>query len=495
MRSPTQGIDYTSKDYEAFRTMMLKALGVRMPEYTDMRQSDAGVVILECLAEGLDVISYYQDVFANEVYLVTEEQRENALKWAYMLDYQPRYASPSQLKQVFVLTAVQETDTLIPAWTVLKTVGDAVEPEIYFETVEDLVIPAGALGDEVDDLGNYLYSVAVLQGQSVSGELLGSSAGTPNQSFTLSSMPVIVDDSLLVVVNSGSGFEKWTRVNNFVDSTPTSKHYIVKVSDNDQVTITFGTGVFGQIPPKRQNSIYASYRVGGGTVGNVGARKITVLDSTIGLVAETYNPFVPDIYGLDKETLDEIKTYAPVAYRTQWGALTEEDFGVILKMNFPGYVLFANARRDPTNVDNIYIYVVLIDNNPLTADIEKMFSQLYDPDYGGRMIVGVGEIFFEQATIVPQDLSASLVVQDRFSRAAVEAQVRTFIENFFALGNYEFNQVLSLSELAAQVMNPDNAIEGILSFRFLADEDIITPADNEIFSLGTLTISTTGGVA
>ena len=83
-RTPTKGIDYTSKDYESFRNDMIKQLRIKMPEYTDIRQSDAGIVILELLAQGLDVLSYYQDVIANEVFFVTCEQRNNALKWCQM---------------------------------------------------------------------------------------------------------------------------------------------------------------------------------------------------------------------------------------------------------------------------------------------------------------------------------------------------------------------------------------------------------------------------
>ena len=66
-RTATNGIDYTSKDYESYRADMLKSLQEKMPEYTDLRESDAGVVIIELLAQGLDVLSLYQDILANEV--------------------------------------------------------------------------------------------------------------------------------------------------------------------------------------------------------------------------------------------------------------------------------------------------------------------------------------------------------------------------------------------------------------------------------------------
>ena len=267
-RTPTKGIDYTSKDYESFRNDMIKQLGIKMPEYTDIRQSDAGIVLLELLAQGLDVISYYQDVIANEAFLVTAEQRSNALKWCQMLNYIPKASTPSEFTQVFVLSSVQDTDTLIPAGTKVKTQGSSTEPEIYFETTSDLIIPAGKLGNEMRD-DKYLYSVKVVQGVSVSGELLGSSTGSKDQSFKLSYTPVILD-SISVIINEGSGFEKWQKVDNFVDSTSTSKDFTVFINDNDEATITSEKEKFYYIDTvddspyyKDSNAIYVSCKATG----------------------------------------------------------------------------------------------------------------------------------------------------------------------------------------------------------------------------------------
>ena len=87
LRVPLSNVSYVNKDYESFRRMMIEQLEITMPEYTDKSSSDAGIVILELLAKGLDILSFYQDVQANEMFLATEEQRENALKWCSLLDY------------------------------------------------------------------------------------------------------------------------------------------------------------------------------------------------------------------------------------------------------------------------------------------------------------------------------------------------------------------------------------------------------------------------
>lgn len=487
--SRTTGFDYTNKDYEAFRNMMLNALDVKMPEYTDKRQSDAGVVILELLAQGLDILSFYQDVIANEVFLVTEEQRSNALKWCQMLGHTPRFATPARFKQVFVLSSPQATETLIPAGTVVKTLRSSVEPEVAFETVADHIIPAGKLGDESVD-GEYLYTVEIVQGTSVHNELLGTSSATSDQVFSLRYSPVIVP-SIEVRINEGDGFRLWERVDNFVESTPTSRHYTASLDDVGAVRLTFGNGVFGKIPQRFTNGMYCTYRVGGGSEGNVGAGKINVLDSNIAVVAKTFNPDKAFEYGQDKESLEEIKVNAPNAFRTMWGALTLEDFADVVALNFPE-VKYAISKRNEDNIDDLHIYLLLQDGEPLTDSIRNKIFDLLDENKGGRKIVGADNVYIEPATLVPLSFEAVLVVKDNYSKDSVEQGVNEFFEKYFAVGSYPFNTELSLSELVSLLMSE---VAGIKSFRVTSPvDDILVPALNEIYILDGLILTVSGGV-
>ena len=486
-RTPTNGIDYTSKDYESFRNDMIKQLGIKMPEYTDLRQSDAGIVLLELLAQGLDIISYYQDVIANEAFLVTEEQRSNALKWCQVLGYVPRPSTPSEFNQVFVLIDKQTTDTLIPAGTAVKTLGTLTEPSVYFETTEDLIIPAGNLGNEKDESGNYLYTVKVVQGITINSELIGSSTGSPNQSFTLGYTPAILD-SITIIIDEGSGFIEWNRVDSFIDSTATSMDYTVVINENDEAVITFGDGVFGKIPLEHSNGIFCSYRIGGGTQGNVGANKICLLDSNLALVAGTFNPDTAEVEGLDKETLAEIKKNAPNAYRVKWGALTTKDFADVISTNFPEVERVASYVNED-NPQDLDIYILLKNDEPLTVITINEILSIFDENKGGRKIVGAGKINLLPAIKVPVDISATLAVKNRYSFESVKRQVESFINNYFDLGNRDFDTEFIPSSLSADIMNPENAIEGIRYFRVnTPTEDSLIPKRGEIHTLQSLTI-------
>lgn len=493
MRKSNQNIDYTSKDYEAFRSGMLTQLGIKMPEYTDLRQSDAGVVILELLAQGLDILSYYQDTMANEAFLVTAEQRENVLKWCQMLGYSPRNSTPARFKQVFVLSSPQPTDTIIPQGTVVKTVNSEAEPEIKYETEDDLVIPAGMLGNEKDSNGEYLYTTNIVQGISVNGECLGSSTGAVNQKFTLNYSPVVAE-SVTVFVNEGNGYEPWVRVENFIESTTTSRHFMVSIANNGEAVVTFGDGVSGKIPASLENNIFCSYLVGGGERGNVTANKITVLGTNLALVKETFNPSSAYEIGHNSETVEEIKRNAPIANRTIWGAVTAKDFADVIKMKFPDVEL-CTAYYNLENPDDLDIYVYLKNDVALTDKAISEIQDYFDENKGGRRIVGSNDLFILSPTFTPLDLSISLIVKDRYRKENVEAQIKNYLTYFFKKGNYDFDTELSISELSTKIMSTNTGISGIKALKITyPTEDILTPNRGEIYTLGEITFTTVGGI-
>lgn len=146
-------VDYTTRDYEGFRNDMIELLKKKIPEYSDFSESDMGIVLIELLAHGLDVISFYNDKIANEIFPDTATERESIIKHCRRLGYELKNATPSQYYQVFKIVP-QESTYVIPRGTRLYTKGD---DSVEFELIEDLKIPPNCTGLEKDGHGNYLY--------------------------------------------------------------------------------------------------------------------------------------------------------------------------------------------------------------------------------------------------------------------------------------------------------------------------------------------------
>ena len=74
----------------------------------------------------------------------------------------------------------------------------------------------------------------------------------------------------------------------------------------------------------------ASYRIGNGTAGNVGADTLILCSDPS--VATCTNP-LPAIGGTDPETADQIRRRAPQAFMTQERAITMADYERVAEMN------------------------------------------------------------------------------------------------------------------------------------------------------------------
>lgn len=479
-RVPTQNIDYTSRDYEAFRELMIQKLQEKMPEYTDTSETDAGIVILESLANGLDILSLYSDIIANDVILPTTQDRKLAVTLAKCLGYTPYNQTASEYKQVFVLTSVKDKDTLISKGTVVKTKESTDLATIYYETMEDLVIPKGKLGNEKDEDGNYLYTVTVKQGTSVYQDVVGSSSGAPLQSFSLHYSNVLVD-SIELYINEGTGQELWKRVDSFFDCDENSKVYTVVIDEFDVCTIEFGNGIRGKIPVSYPNGVIANYRIGGGEAGNVPSNTITELDSGISDIDCTFN-LEPTVLGHNKESLESIKENAPASYRSRDRLVTLQDYSDLLRINFYDF-LHLNPVRDNEDKKMVHIYYMMREGYSLTADLVEDIVKFISE----RSMVGTT---FDLSSYVeqPVDFDCVMYVDQDYDKEELTENVQEYLNGVtFRYGNLGFGDTIVKSDLENEIKN---VFKGILSFRINTPlESIISPISPEsILTKGNINI-------
>ena len=445
-------LDYSTRDYEGFRTDLIKGLQQRIPEYTDTSQTDAGIVILELLAHNLDLLSYYNDKTANEVYLDTAKERSNIINLAKMLGYTFNDGRPSQFEQVFEIVP-QDTEFTIPMRYLVKTTGNSVEESLYFETDNELVIPPNCVGNEKDAEGNYLYSVPVTQGYTVKGEIVGTSDGSANQSFTLNNYPVIKDSISLVITESTGEIEEWTRVENFLNSSPKDKHFVVSISANDKGVITFGNGRSGKIPSVKLDGIEATYRVGGGEIGNVSAMTINQMEQKLAGIVQTYNPSSAIVLGVDKEDDETIKTKAKSSFKSTWGAITLADYVDIAKTYLE--IIDATSVKGDTKFD---VVVTILPNNYNTSTPEylnNLRTRLLK-DYEERRVLGVEVYvrFAEKVNVTPQ-IELHLFPQTK--KEDIGNLVSSIMKAEFGENTRMLGESIHPSEIISQLM----ALEGV----------------------------------
>jgi hypothetical protein len=218
---------------------------------------------------------------------------------------------------------------------------------------------------------------------------LGSSQGTPNQTFNFPRGPVLDGEAIVVLeADKPSGAElegllaqfgeqavlpddegrgywvRWSPVESFYDQPSTARVYSKDIVAG---TIAFGDGVRGLIPEKGDKNIRcARYRVGGGEVGNVPAESVVALTQSLAFVSGVHNPY-PATGGCDMETVEEAKLRAPHMIKARNRAVTAEDFEWLAKeaSNSVGRVkCLPSAAREGE------VTVIVVPKAPMHARVE-----------------------------------------------------------------------------------------------------------------------------
>ncbi|MCP2259141.1 putative baseplate assembly protein [Streptoalloteichus tenebrarius] len=84
---PAPAVNYTARDYESLRRLLLDRLMLTVPEWVERHAPDLGVTLVEVLAYVGDQLSYYQDAVATEAYLDTARRRVSVRRHARLVDY------------------------------------------------------------------------------------------------------------------------------------------------------------------------------------------------------------------------------------------------------------------------------------------------------------------------------------------------------------------------------------------------------------------------
>ena len=122
----------------------------------------------------------------------------------------------------------------------------------------------------------------------------------------------------------------WTARQDLLEGDANSPNFVVEVESNGAATLRFGDDVNGK-NPEAATSFSASYRIGNGTAGNLGAENLVVI-ATEAPIDSVINP-LPACGGVDPETNEQIRRRAPQAFLTLDRAVTMPDYEALAESN------------------------------------------------------------------------------------------------------------------------------------------------------------------
>jgi hypothetical protein len=332
-------VDYTSRDYAAIRDDMIALIPTFLPEWTTTDASDFGITLIELFAYMGDMLNYYIDRSANESFINTATQRASVLSIANLLGYTPSTGTPATV----TLTFQNSTASIItvPAGTQVATTTtvNGVSTQIIFETDSAITVPA-AVGATRGST-----NVAATQGFTISEEYVGDSNGTAYQQFSLARTPLIAGSTEVYANNVF-----YTKVDYLIDAGYNDPVYTVSTDADNVSYVNFGDNISGRIPP--QGSIYVTYRVGGGTSGNVGPNTLTYLLTNV-VSGLTVNNQEAAAGGSNPESTDTIRFNAPYSLTALNRAVSLQDYAALaVQVSAVG-----KAIADATSFNNITVYM------------------------------------------------------------------------------------------------------------------------------------------
>ena len=247
----------------------------------------------------------------------------------------------------------------------------------------------------------------------------------------------------------------WTPLRDLLSSSRTALNFVVEMENDGTASLRFGDGVSGSKPVA---GLVASYRVGNGTAGNVGTESLAnfVTTSAVPLsgVAAVRNP-LPASGGIDGESLDQVRTFAPWAFRTQERAVTAADYAAVAQRN-PQVKQAQATLRWTGSWYTMFVTVDRVNGQAVDAPFRTMIRGFLE-----QFRLAGYDLEIESPIFVPLDIAFTVCVAPGYFRSAVELALSQTFSNqvlpngqlgFFHPDNFTFGQPVYLSRVVAAAM-------------------------------------------
>lgn len=304
------------------------------------------------------------------------------------------------------------------------------------------------------------------------------SDGTPLQSFNPIVRSMTDNDNVAVTVNG----KEWKRVESLYDmpaddDLESSECFIVKSSVNVGLSVFFGNGEFGKIPPAG-SLIEITYIKTDGIKGNADSTSLNYMfeDTAVDeygneinlndvLIVETVTP---PMLGCDFEDPEFTKLIAPKASKSFVLATPENYVSYLSKYNQYSFIYAYNTKDDPDVYDDNVVYLKIIPNIKkklsnsqdyfelpakefILSEYEKQ-SIINALDNSGRMLVN-SEVEIVDPKVKRFVINIIVRYFEDIDKTLIRSRIRSKLNNYFL--NINRNDIVPLSDIISLVEGID----------------------------------------
>jgi hypothetical protein len=455
-------LNYTNQNFWSMKSRLRQFIkerfgpeGSELPNsFNDFVESSLAIMEMEIFAFLADTLSFKIDQNAGEVYIGSVTELENAFRIAKNVGFEPQPPIAASSMWSGTISAEATTDVVIGSPIVVNIVSEddqSASIELFpansdnepiFD--EDIIIPAGSLVNQ---------SIIGLEGKTHIENFAGN--GEISQRYELGFNPVIYD-SIRVSVDGVN----WEQVDYFTDSQP-RKEYRVEFDSEWRAFIIFGNNRAGVIP-SQNSQIQATYRVGGGTAGNIVTGYVTtqVLADVSGVsykVPITLTNYTPGRYGYAGDTIEDIRRKLPLWFKTQDRAVSGEDYKILTDQFSTAYhgqigksTAVLRNHGCAGNIVDLYILAKSGDYGLETASTE-LKSSLIEELNDKKMITDF--VCVKDGVVIEADVAIEITL-DKFYRKfqdQIKANINRLVNLFFDLNRWDYGDTLRNIDLIKEL--------------------------------------------
>lgn len=443
MKLENPWVGYLDRGYRTIKTALVNRVKTLLPEMTDYSQSNIFMIILDYMAALTELLNYYVDISARELYVYTAQHISSMIQLSRLIDYRIKARIPSTVRVTVQL---------------LDQEGNPAEAtqDIIFKGDNILLgsngVPFRQMGDVVMRKGSNL--VVLDLEQSVK------SATNPDEYTNLGLIPEGKNPTLPLPSNyaDGSGTiyidgEQWDLVETLGFSSPYDQVFVVEYVSEGLFVAKFGGGIRGAIP-RAGAEAKLSYNITQGINGNLDSGTITDFKGTPNvepsgaLTNYTLNITNPNAAtgGSDRETIEDMREHLGCSLRTLDRAVTFKDFIDIAKL-CPGVDKVGADFSCETGIS----YYITPDKG---GEANELLLRELEDYVDMRKVLGVPVQAFPAGET---QIYLSLTVWGKYGKIAQDIQllVETALVNEYSYNNSDINRPIYTSDIIALVDNLD----------------------------------------
>ena len=263
----------------------------------------------------------------------------------------------------------------------------------------------------------------------------------------------------------------WLPKRDLLSSDSFAPEFVVETANDGRSVLRFGDDENG-LRPGEETAFFAVYRVGNGTVGNIGAEALyhasvfQLLDpatgkpvapppgghSSIDWIASVTNPLAA-AGGVEPETLEQVRQYAPAAFRVPKRAVTPEDYATMAE-NHPEIQRAAATLRWTGSWHTVFLAADRLGGRPVDDAFQQELAAYVEP-----FRMAGQDLEIDGPQYVPLEIEILVCVQANYFGSDVLAAMRDVFSSgvradgsrgFFHPDNFTFGQGVYLSRIYAE---------------------------------------------